>query len=76
MKIFSKDKHGIIISCDFSNIEKLDKLIKETCSLNFIQGYKIGMTLVLKNSIKKVAAVIRKYSDLPIIYDHQKFGSE
>lgn len=42
MDILLKDKHGIIISCNFSNIEKLEKLVKETCSLDFIQGYKIG----------------------------------
>jgi len=76
MKIFSKDKHGIIISCDFGSIEKLEKIIKETCSLDFMQGYKIGMTLALKNGIQNVTAVIRKYTNLPIIYDHQKFGSD
>ncbi|HEY5500387.1 MAG TPA: hypothetical protein VIK09_00210 [Candidatus Humimicrobiaceae bacterium] len=34
------------------------------------------MTLVLKNGIKKVTSIIRKHTDLPIIYDHQKFGSD
>jgi len=76
MKIFSKDKHGIIVSCDFSSIEKLERIIKETCPLNFIQGYKIGMTLVLKNGIQKVTGAVRKHTDLPIIYDHQKFGTD
>jgi len=76
MKIFSKDKHGIIISCDFGSIEKLEKVIKETCPLDFVQGYKIGMALALKNGIQNITTVIRKYTDLPIIYDHQKFGSD
>lgn len=76
MDTLLKNKYGIIISCDFSNIEKLEKLIKETCSLDFIQGYKIGMTLVLKNGIQNVISIIRKHTDLPIICDHQKFGSD
>ncbi|MHB8279325.1 MAG: orotidine 5'-phosphate decarboxylase / HUMPS family protein [Candidatus Humimicrobiaceae bacterium] len=76
MDILLKDKHGIIISCDFSNIEKLEKLVKETCSLDFIQGYKIGMALAVKNSMRTVTDAIRKYSNLPIIYDHQKFGTD
>lgn len=58
-----KNKHGIIISCDFSNIEKLKKLVKETCSLDFILGYKIGMLLTVKNSIQTATDTIRKYSD-------------
>jgi len=76
MDTLLKNKHGIIISCDFSNIEKLEKLVKETCSLDFIQGYKIGMLLTIKNSIQKITDIIRKHSDLPIIYDHQKFGTD
>jgi orotidine-5'-phosphate decarboxylase len=76
MDTLLKSKHGIIISCDFSNIEKLEKLVKETCSLDFIQGYKIGMILVLKNGIKKVTSIIKKHTDSPIVYDHQKFGSD
>ncbi|MHB1376798.1 MAG: beta/alpha barrel domain-containing protein [Candidatus Humimicrobiaceae bacterium] len=71
-----KNKHGIIISCDFSNIKKLEKLVKETCPLDFILGYKIGMLLTVKNSIRTVTDIIRKYSDLPIIYDHQKLGTD
>ncbi|MHB1376920.1 MAG: hypothetical protein ACYCXB_05780 [Candidatus Humimicrobiaceae bacterium] len=42
-----KNKHGIIISCDFSNIKKLEKLVKETCPLDFILGYKIGMLITV-----------------------------
>jgi len=60
-------KHGIIISCDFSSIEKL---VKETCLLDFILRYKIGMLITVKNSIQSVIDIIRRYSDLPIIDDH------
>jgi len=76
MKTFPKDKHGIIISCDFGNLEKLEQIVEATCSLDFIEGYKIGMTIALKDGIQKSASIIRKYTDLPIIYDHQKFGSD
>lgn len=69
-------KYGIIPACDVKNLTELDLLVKTTYPLNFIVGYKIGSLLGLSYGIEKAVNVIRNYTKLPIIYDHQKFGTD
>ncbi len=75
MKIIKADR-SIIPSCDVSSLEELKNLVKETCSVKGVGGYKIGFSLVIPFGIKTIVESIRKFSDLPIIYDHQKAGTD
>jgi orotidine-5'-phosphate decarboxylase len=59
-----------------SNRDKVSALVKATASLDFIHGYKLGATPSLANGLPAMVKIIRKYTDLPIIYDHQKFGTD
>ena len=67
---------SIIPSCDVSDLSKLKNLVKETCSVEGIGGYKIGLELCLKFGIPRVVGVIKELTDLPIIYDHQKAATD
>jgi len=67
---------SIIPSCDVSTLEQLRKLVKETCSVEGIGAYKIGFELALRYGIPVVVNTIRKETDLPIIYDHQKAATD
>ena len=69
-------KYGIIPACDLDDLLRLENLVNSTCDLDFIAGYKIGMSLVLPHGMQKVVSIIRKHTELPILYDHQKFGSD
>lgn len=69
-------KRSIIPACDLDSLEKLKKLVKETCCIKGIGAYKVGFELAIPFGLKKVAAEIRKLTDLPIIYDHQKAGTD
>ena len=71
-----KQKKSIIPSCDVDSLEKLDKLVKSTCNVKGIGAYKIGFELVIPFGMEKVVKIIRKYTKLPIIYDHQKAGTD
>lgn len=71
-----KSNKSIIPSCDVPTLEKLRELVKETADVKGIGGYKIGFELVIPFGMKKVIEVIREFSDLPIIYDHQKSGTD
>jgi len=71
-----KLKKSIIPSCDVDSLEKLGKLVKATCSVKGIGAYKIGFELVIQFGMKAVVKTIRKYTKLPIIYDHQKAGTD
>jgi len=73
--IIKYDK-SIIPSCDVPTLEKLEELVRNTANVNGIGAYKIGFELVIPFGMKKVVDVIRKHTDLPVIYDHQKAGTD
>jgi len=75
MELFHK-KHGIVPACDVTTLKELKQLVEGTHKLDFIVGYKIGMQLVIAYGIKRVLDAIGEYTDLPVIYDHQKFGTD
>jgi orotidine-5'-phosphate decarboxylase len=76
MKQIIKLNKSIIPSCDVSDLTKLKNLVKETCSVNGIGAYKIGLELCIPYGICQVIDTIRKYTKLPIIYDHQKAATD
>jgi len=75
MGLFHKE-YGVIPACDVAKLKELQELVKQTHKLDFIVGYKIGMQLVITYGITRVLRVIRSYTTLPVIYDHQKFGTD
>lgn len=70
-----KINKSIIPACDVS-IELYEKIVKETANIEKIGGYKIGFYLGLAYGLPKIVEIIRKYTDKPIIYDHQKAGTD
>jgi len=75
MSIIKLNK-SIIPSCDVPDLTKLKNLVKETCSVEGIGAYKIGLELCIPYGICQVIDTIRKYTNLPIIYDHQKAATD
>ncbi|MBI2659496.1 orotidine 5'-phosphate decarboxylase [Candidatus Woesearchaeota archaeon] len=71
-----KLKKSIIVACDVDSLEKLSKLVKSTCSVKGIGAYKIGFEIVIPFGMKAAVKTIRKFTKLPIIYDHQKAGTD
>jgi len=74
-KIISSNK-SVIPACDVSTIEEFEELIKQTADVPGIGAYKIGFDLGLGFSLKEVVKTARKYTNKPIIYDHQKAGTD
>ena len=58
------------------SLDKLTKLVKATCSVKGVGAYKIGFELIIPFGMEKVVKAIRKITKLPIIYDHQKAGTD
>ena len=69
-------RYGVIPACDVDSVPALSRIVKATGDLSFIQGYKIGMDLVVRCGVGEVVDAIRRFTDLPVIYDHQKFGTD
>lgn len=76
MRRLVKEKRAVIVAGDVRSIEELEELVKETCDVKGIGGYKIGLVLALRYGLGPVVNTIRKYTSLPVIYDHQKGGTD
>ncbi|MDP7116635.1 MAG: orotidine 5'-phosphate decarboxylase [Candidatus Woesearchaeota archaeon] len=74
-KIIKQDR-SVIVACDVGTIEKLKELVEETSNVDGIGGFKIGFSLVVPFGVEKVVSTINDVTDLPIIYDHQKAGTD
>jgi len=71
-----KLKKSIIPACDVDSLDGLKKIVKATCEVKGIGAYKVGFELAIPFGLKKVVDEIRKLTKLPIIYDHQKAGTD
>lgn len=75
MELFDLE-YGVMVACDVDSIDVFKKIITETCSIEGIVGYKIGFSLALKYGLASLTSVVKEKSDLPVIYDHQKAGTD
>ncbi|MEM2174870.1 MAG: orotidine 5'-phosphate decarboxylase / HUMPS family protein [Candidatus Micrarchaeia archaeon] len=71
-RIIKKYDRSIIVACDVKTFEELENLVKQTCDVEGIGGYKVGSILAVKYSLPKVVEGVRKFTDMPVLYDHQK----
>jgi orotidine-5'-phosphate decarboxylase len=69
------DKPGVIVACDVDSFEALRELVIKTCAVPGIIGYKLGFSMGLRG-LKLAVEIIREYTDLLVIYDHQKAGTD
>jgi len=75
MMLFEKE-HGIIVACDVLSVEQFRELVSKTCHIEGIVGYKVGATLGLSYGLGSLSEVVKEYCNLPLIYDHQKAGTD
>lgn len=74
-KIIAKDR-SVVIACDVPDIEKFEEIVRETSDIEAVGAYKIGSGLALNYGLAKIVDTTKKYTDKPIIYDHQKAGTD
>ena len=68
------ENRSLIIACDVE-VSHYKRLLKQT-NLDGVGGYKIGFSLVFEKGMKRIVDITRRYTDKPIIYDHQKGGTD
>ncbi len=71
-----QSNHGIIVSCDVKSKEELKSLVISTADIKGIVGYKLGFMLGLRFGLPDVVSLIKDESDLPVVYDYQKAGTD
>ena len=74
-KIVRAEK-SIIVALDRPEIEHASRVVRATYDIEGIGGYKVGSALALNFGLPTAVAAVRAYTDKPVIYDHQKFGSD
>lgn len=67
---------SVIPACDVATLKELEEIVEATSAIKKIGAYKIGFSLGLGFGLEKIVKTIRKHSDKPIIYDHQKAGTD
>lgn len=70
-----ESKRSIIPACDVS-IEVYERIVSQTADVDGVGAYKVGFQLGLAHGLPKIVELARKYSDKPIIYDHQKAATD
>lgn len=73
--LWSRDRK-IVLAADVPTLEELRRLTALGKSVNSVVGIKVGFALALRFGLAEVVRVIREESDLPVIYDHQKGGTD
>lgn len=66
---------SIIPACDVT-LKKFEEIVKQTADIEKIGAYKLGFSLGLRYGLPNVVKVARKYTDKPLIYDHQKAATD
>lgn len=74
-KVIDRDR-SVIPACDVSTLDEFEGLVRETADVDGIGGYKVGFELALGYGLGKVVQTARKHTAKPIIYDHQKAGTD
>lgn len=73
-RIIKRDR-SIIPACDV-DLPRFEHIVRETSKIPEIGAYKISAALALEVGLPRVVDVARKYTDKPLIYDHQKAGTD
>jgi orotidine-5'-phosphate decarboxylase len=73
---FLGSSRGIILAADVDNLEKLRVLLNQVSGVREIVAIKLGFSLGLRFGLPNVVNTVREISSLPIIYDHQKAGTD
>lgn len=66
---------SIIPACDV-DLPRFREIVQSTSDIQLIGAYKIGFSLVMRYGLPTVVEVARDLTDKPLIYDHQKAGTD
>lgn len=73
---FLSSQKGIIIAADVPHLEGLNALVEACYGIPEVVAIKVGFALALRHGLPAVVAAVEGISGLPVIYDHQKAGTD
>ncbi len=66
----------LIPALDTDNLQRIEELVRTVDASPLIYGYKIGFIAGLTHGLQTVVQTIRRHSQKPVIYDHQKAATD
>jgi orotidine-5'-phosphate decarboxylase len=69
-------EYRFVPALDLTDLHEVEKIVAAVGYHPSISGFKVGFSLGLTHGLPKVVETIRRHSDRPIIYDHQKAGTD
>lgn len=69
-------QRSIIPALDVTDPDTAASIVRKTAPYGVIGGYKIGFGLALSLGLERAVELVRNYTDKPVIYDHQKGGTD
>jgi orotidine-5'-phosphate decarboxylase len=73
---FLRASKGIIIAADVPTISNLRDLAHICSQVSEVVAVKVGFSLALRYSLPSVVSAVNEVCTLPVIYDHQKAGTD
>lgn len=73
-RLITRDR-SVIVAADVKP-DQLSPLVQATSKVEGIGGYKVGIALGLGIGLPETVRRVKEYTDLPVIYDHQKAGND
>jgi len=74
--LFCGRECGIIIAADVTTLSDLRRLAALGSSVREVGGIKVGFSLALRHGLPAVVGAIKEVAELPVVYDHQKAGTD
>lgn len=68
-------ERSVVLACDF-DVNTFIEVLEATWNLNGIGGYKIGPALTGRPGYDNIVKIAREYTDKPLIFDGQKWGTD
>jgi orotidine-5'-phosphate decarboxylase len=74
--LFPGRECGIIIAADVTTLPDLQSLAALGASVREVAAIKVGFSLALRHGLPAVVGAIKEVTQLPVIFDHQKAGTD
>ena len=67
---------SIVPALDVTDLDAMERVVASLAHHPFVHGYKLGFSVGLTYGLPRAVELIRKHSDKPVIYDHQKAATD
>ncbi|GAC1552843.1 MAG: hypothetical protein NVS2B5_10800 [Beijerinckiaceae bacterium] len=67
---------GVVPALDVESHDQFEFVVRSTSGVTGVVGYKLGLTTVMRFGLAESMQRLRRLTDLPVLYDHQKAGPD